>query len=68
MKRTSVSCKDVKKLIRFAHNYMRVHNDRRTLAEVLIEVEKDREESTAKQIGETGEIERDYKDKDATTT
>ena len=39
MKRTSVSCKDTKRLIIFAHNYMRLLNSKQTLGEVLDEIE-----------------------------
>jgi len=46
----SVSCTNTNRLIRFAHNYMRVHNDRRTLGEVFAEKENRKEKQMNKRI------------------
>ena len=52
MKRTSVSCRDINRLIRFAHNYMRVHNNKQTLGELLAEQEQARKCKACNQPGE----------------
>ena len=50
MRRTSVSCTDTNRLVRFAHNYMRVHNDHRTVGEAFAERERGEAVRAAKRI------------------